>query len=805
MAGLGGQGSLGDGGQIGRNPRLRHGDRLEGAEPRRRELLLDGRSIPSRGTPRHDLVEDGAQRVHVRLGTRHLPPRLFGGHVGGRALHRAHLRGQRIHLVGHRRLGLHEVGLVEDAGQPPVDDDGLAEGPQHHVAGLEVAVHDAPLVGVGDRLTHRQDLREQPEPLVQTAAALEGLRERLAAHEAHRVEGRPRGIHVDIVHGNDVGMLQLGRHLDLPQEAGPGPRPLRAAQPLDRHLPPELPVPRRAHVGEAPTPHHGPLLVALAVHRADGGVACPRHRSVGVPRVGPRTGRRVRVPGVVRWSRHAAGYPALDGPVRTRGVRPWPGSASLADTSTLTGRTAPPRPWRPGVPGLRRRHGPLAEGPPPAPTGRRRRRAPRAGSDRRHRPPLLVQEARHPGRALGRQLPCRGEGHRTRPQLRRHRRGPRQGLDEAVGDARRHQPVHLGGLAGDRRLQGPRIQGPRERTGQEVHDLRQVGVLRGETRLAPHPEGPGARLHLPQRPHPRAEEEPVEGARTPHRVVAAEHGPMEGLALEQVASQGRIAQPIAEHAGLPQVRTDLRLAQEQEPVPRRPLAKGVDVDRRVVGGEVVVEQGRVALAEQPRRLQPDELPEGPLGLRGRPQRQQVPGVLHLGHGRGCEVQVATERVPHDLPHRPARERIPGHEGHPRGRQHPAHRRQQRVLHVGRDPGEQPMGDHHVEGTFRGRPQIGAAELEVIQAQGLGVGPPHVDLHLGGVQPHERGIRQPRRHGQDVPARTAPELEHPHRRGVAGGEAMPARHRKQAVGVRGPAGPRVVRKRVVGIHAGDATP
>src|SRR5437867_11985297 len=114
-------------------------------------------------------------------------------------------------------------GPREAAGRLPQDQD---------VRGLEVAVDDPALVGVGDGLA---DLPEEPEairklgcgPLAPACPTIPGLEraalagplglaaaqviaERFAPHQLHREEGESLGRRPRLVDGGDAGMLESG-------------------------------------------------------------------------------------------------------------------------------------------------------------------------------------------------------------------------------------------------------------------------------------------------------------------------------------------------------------------------------------------------------------------------------------------------------------------------------------------------------------------------------------------------------------------------------------------------------------------
>ena len=61
---------------------------------------------------------------------------------------------------------------AEDLGQPPVHDLDLAEGADHDVGRLQVAVDDAVGVGVADRLADLLEHRQQPAAVVRRVRPL---------------------------------------------------------------------------------------------------------------------------------------------------------------------------------------------------------------------------------------------------------------------------------------------------------------------------------------------------------------------------------------------------------------------------------------------------------------------------------------------------------------------------------------------------------------------------------------------------------------------------------------------------------
>jgi hypothetical protein len=108
------------------------------------------------------LVKHRADRVDVGARVDLLAARLLRRHVGRRAEHRA-LRGR--HRIGRFRQSTVERGLLgaHPLREPPVDDDGLAERAEQHVAGLQIAMDNATCVRVGHRFGDGEDPRDERE------------------------------------------------------------------------------------------------------------------------------------------------------------------------------------------------------------------------------------------------------------------------------------------------------------------------------------------------------------------------------------------------------------------------------------------------------------------------------------------------------------------------------------------------------------------------------------------------------------------------------------------------------------------
>jgi len=142
---------------------------------------------------------------------------LFGRHVCGRADRRADL-GQRWRREVACAVALGTIAAARDRDRlrdPEIRNDRGSPAEQH-VVRLDVAVHDATLVRVlerlGDVTSDADDFRDG-EALARNEVRAEGL----ALDERHGVERQPAGL-TDREHRDDVRLLERGRHLDLALE-----------------------------------------------------------------------------------------------------------------------------------------------------------------------------------------------------------------------------------------------------------------------------------------------------------------------------------------------------------------------------------------------------------------------------------------------------------------------------------------------------------------------------------------------------------------------------------------------------------
>jgi hypothetical protein len=181
------------------------------------------------------LVEDAAQGVDVGPAVELAV--LAGGLLRGHVLGRAHGHA----AAGERARAGAVLGLVHDLGQAEVGDPGLAVGRDHDVPGLEVAVDDAPGVGVVQGPGHLLDQLQALADVERLAG--DDLVERVALDVVHGVVGLAlEGL--ELVDGHDVGVLELGGAGGLAVEAlhllGRGV--LGGEQHLHGHHPAELRV-----------------------------------------------------------------------------------------------------------------------------------------------------------------------------------------------------------------------------------------------------------------------------------------------------------------------------------------------------------------------------------------------------------------------------------------------------------------------------------------------------------------------------------------------------------------------------------
>ena len=117
-------------------------------------------------------------------------------------------------------------GAGQHLGQPPVHDLDLAEGADHDVGRLQVAVDHAPAVGEADRLADLRERLQEPRLVGRLQFGGQGLPgDQFHGQEGGAVGQRPQG-----VDRRDARVRQPGRDLRLADEAvgvGPGQQDLQ--------------------------------------------------------------------------------------------------------------------------------------------------------------------------------------------------------------------------------------------------------------------------------------------------------------------------------------------------------------------------------------------------------------------------------------------------------------------------------------------------------------------------------------------------------------------------------------------------
>ena len=155
-------------------------------------------------------VKDDAERVDVAARVDRLPQKLLGTHVGPRAHELARLRDRVVRGEVVSDPGDSEIDHL----RPPilVDED---------VAGLQVTMHDAVVVAVGDRVA---DHSQQLQPCAGIEAVTGGvLDERFGSgnelhHDVRRVAAGVT-VHAGAVDVRDAGMTESAEHLSLAAKA----------------------------------------------------------------------------------------------------------------------------------------------------------------------------------------------------------------------------------------------------------------------------------------------------------------------------------------------------------------------------------------------------------------------------------------------------------------------------------------------------------------------------------------------------------------------------------------------------------
>ena len=193
------------GGEGGRHGRSTEGHRLRRAGHVGSKDLLT--APPAEwGVAGEQLVGQRAHRVNVHS--------MVEVRVGGGLLGRHVRRGAQ----GHARAGeLVPAGrLAHRLRHAEIHDHGVAAG-EHHVVGLDVAVHDTRRVRRGEGVDH---LQQDPDRLIdrQLTGARQSLAQRLSRDIRHDVEVEAPGL-TRVEQRQDVRVLQPRRNVDLAEEA----------------------------------------------------------------------------------------------------------------------------------------------------------------------------------------------------------------------------------------------------------------------------------------------------------------------------------------------------------------------------------------------------------------------------------------------------------------------------------------------------------------------------------------------------------------------------------------------------------
>ncbi len=270
-----------------------------GAEEGRRERGLPG-TPRMQGLEGEELEEERPQGIHVGAGVDGFAAHLLGRHVTGRA-HGGSVDAPAAlsDAAGARQRGsLHGALELREA---PVEQINLAEVPEHHVPGLEVAMDHAACVREVERLTDARERRQELAPRelprrVRVVAAERGedLLEGRAAEALHREVDGPVGIASQVVDGDDRRVLELALHARLPEEPSDevGARRVLGAHHLERDVAPDATV---AAGVDDPHPAFAKL-VAERVAEAEGAVVggVRVRRGPCLARKGDKATRQVR-------------------------------------------------------------------------------------------------------------------------------------------------------------------------------------------------------------------------------------------------------------------------------------------------------------------------------------------------------------------------------------------------------------------------------------------------------------------------------------------------------------------------------
>jgi hypothetical protein len=223
---------------------------------------LDEAVAGVRGRAGEELVEHDADRVEIRAAVDLAAADLLGRHVARRA--REALGGRHVELgIAVRRLGEAEVEQLD-----------LIAAREEHVLGLEIPVHDALAVRLGEAV---EDLPREEDRAIRLHRLAHVEAEMAARHVLHR-DVRRAVVFAHVVHVRDRRVVHARREPRLAQEARArvGPELGRRQQELERDDAIEVIVPRAEHGAHAALPEQVEDQVAADRGAGDGERHAPR-------------------------------------------------------------------------------------------------------------------------------------------------------------------------------------------------------------------------------------------------------------------------------------------------------------------------------------------------------------------------------------------------------------------------------------------------------------------------------------------------------------------------------------------------
>jgi hypothetical protein len=214
--------------------------------------------------------------------------RLLRRHVPGCAEHRADRRvgrgglrpggGGRVEPDVARARGSPVV--ASQLGETEVQDLQETVARQHQVLGLEVPVHDAGSVGLGEAVGGlRGDLQQPPRGARPAFLGQQQPAQRLAVDALHH-DVRQAGGLADLVDRDDVRVIERGRRARLLSESSEAHRIRRETlgQELHRHVPVQVLVARAPDVAHPASPQAGHELETREPHAGEGRQSMPPER-----------------------------------------------------------------------------------------------------------------------------------------------------------------------------------------------------------------------------------------------------------------------------------------------------------------------------------------------------------------------------------------------------------------------------------------------------------------------------------------------------------------------------------------------